>query len=90
MAASQHARKPNWQRPGSPIGHRGPRKAHPKYKRNLNKGVDAGRYPHAARASPGKYTDRRHQLEDEANRAGDPQQSAARKNPAQADQPKPI
>jgi len=25
----------SWQRPGSPIGRRGPRKANPKYKRNL-------------------------------------------------------
>ncbi len=26
--------KPSWQRPGSPIGSKGPRKANPKYKRN--------------------------------------------------------
>jgi hypothetical protein len=25
----------NWKRPGSPIGRKGPRKAHPKYKRKL-------------------------------------------------------
>ncbi len=29
------ARKAAWQRPGSPIGRPGPRKAHPKYKRNM-------------------------------------------------------
>jgi hypothetical protein len=29
------ARKAAWQRPGSPIGKKGPRKANPKYKRNL-------------------------------------------------------
>jgi hypothetical protein len=29
------ARKAAWRRPGSPIGRRGPRKAHPKYKRNM-------------------------------------------------------
>jgi hypothetical protein len=27
--------KPAWQRPGSPIGRKGPRKANPKYKRNM-------------------------------------------------------
>ena len=27
------ARTPNWKRPGSPIGRKGPRKANPKYKR---------------------------------------------------------
>lgn len=26
---------PSWKRPGSPIGRRGPRKANPKYNRNL-------------------------------------------------------
>src|SRR3954469_15575584 len=29
------ARKAAWKRPGSPIGKKGPRKAHPKYKRNM-------------------------------------------------------
>jgi hypothetical protein len=29
------ARKAAWQRPGSPIGRKGPRKANPKYKRNM-------------------------------------------------------
>jgi hypothetical protein len=29
------ARKAAWQRPGSPIGRKGPRKAHAKYKRNM-------------------------------------------------------
>ncbi|MGN6461050.1 MAG: hypothetical protein ACTHLY_07555 [Pseudolabrys sp.] len=33
---------PSWKRPGSPIGRKGPRKAHPKYKRNLNKPWSAG------------------------------------------------
>ena len=28
--------QPAWKRPGSPIGRKGPRKAHPKYKRNMN------------------------------------------------------
>lgn len=27
--------QPAWKRPGSPIGKKGPRKAHPKYKRNM-------------------------------------------------------
>ena len=27
----------SWKRPGSPIGRKGPRKAHPRYKRNQNK-----------------------------------------------------
>ncbi len=27
------ARRPDWKRPGSPIGRKGPRKANPKYKR---------------------------------------------------------
>jgi len=27
--------QPAWKRPGSPIGRKGPRKAHPKYKRRL-------------------------------------------------------
>jgi hypothetical protein len=34
-AMARTARKAAWQRPGSPIGRRGPRKAHPKYKRNM-------------------------------------------------------
>ena len=29
------ARKAAWKRPGSPIGKKGPRKANPKYKRNM-------------------------------------------------------
>ena len=29
------ARKATWRRPGSPIGRKGPRKANPKYKRNM-------------------------------------------------------
>jgi len=33
---AKKARKtPAWKRPGSPIGKTGPRKAHPKYKRNM-------------------------------------------------------
>jgi hypothetical protein len=31
-----------WKRPGSPIGRKGPRKAHPRYKRNLNKNWSSG------------------------------------------------
>ena len=31
------AKRPSWKRPGSPIGKKGPRKAHPKYKKNLGK-----------------------------------------------------
>jgi hypothetical protein len=34
--ALQRARKPAWKRAGSPIGRKGPRKAHSKYKRNMN------------------------------------------------------
>ena len=34
-AAPRHA---NWKRPGSPIGRKGPRKAHPRYTRNNYKG----------------------------------------------------
>jgi hypothetical protein len=34
--------KPAWKRAGSPIGRKGPRKAHPKYKRNMNKPWSAG------------------------------------------------
>jgi hypothetical protein len=33
--ATRRKRKAAWQRPGSPIGRKGPRKAHPKYKRNM-------------------------------------------------------
>jgi hypothetical protein len=36
MARLQHGTT-SWQRPGSPIGRKGPRKAHPKYKRNMSK-----------------------------------------------------
>lgn len=31
-----------WKRPGSPIGRKGPRKAHPRYKRNMNKNWSTG------------------------------------------------
>ena len=31
------AKTPAWRRPGSPIGKKGPRKANPKYKRNMRK-----------------------------------------------------
>ena len=34
MAKSARKKQPDWQRPGSPIGRKGPRKAHPKYKRH--------------------------------------------------------
>ena len=33
--ARRNSRNASWKRPGSPIGRKGPRKAHPKYKRNL-------------------------------------------------------
>ena len=36
MAQSRKSR-PAWQRPGSPIGRKGPRKAYPRYTRNKNK-----------------------------------------------------
>ena len=32
----------SWKRPGSPIGRKGPRKANPKYKRNLGQPWSAG------------------------------------------------
>jgi hypothetical protein len=32
--ARRNSRTASWKRPGSPIGRKGPRKAHPKYKRN--------------------------------------------------------
>jgi hypothetical protein len=32
---ARRSTRPSWKRPGSPIGRKGPRKAHPKYKRNL-------------------------------------------------------
>jgi hypothetical protein len=32
---AKSARKAAWMRPGSPIGRKGPRKANPKYKRNM-------------------------------------------------------
>jgi hypothetical protein len=35
MTMAKAARKAAWQRPGSPIGRKGARKAHPKYKRNM-------------------------------------------------------
>jgi hypothetical protein len=35
MARRRARRSAAWKRPGSPIGRKGPRKAHPKYKRNL-------------------------------------------------------
>ena len=34
-------RSASWQRPGSPIGRKGPRKAHPRYRRNMNKNWSA-------------------------------------------------
>jgi hypothetical protein len=39
--APQTARKPVWQRAGSPIGRKGPRKAHPKYKRHMQEAWSA-------------------------------------------------
>ncbi len=35
-------RTASWRRPGSPIGRKGPRKAHPRYTRNKNKDWSAG------------------------------------------------
>jgi hypothetical protein len=52
--ASQRARKPAWKRAGSPIGRKGPRKAHPKYKRNMNEAwsrSDVGTLRQLARAN---------------------------------------
>jgi hypothetical protein len=34
--AKSALRRTSWKRPGSPIGRKGPRKAHPRYKRTLN------------------------------------------------------
>ena len=34
-AKSRARKQPAWKQPGSPIGRKGPRKANPKYKRNL-------------------------------------------------------
>jgi hypothetical protein len=39
--AKSAQRRASWQRPGSPIGRKGPRKANPRYKRNLNKSWSA-------------------------------------------------
>jgi hypothetical protein len=39
MAQSRKSR-PAWQRPGSPIGRKGPRKAHPRYTYTRNKDKD--------------------------------------------------
>jgi hypothetical protein len=39
---AQSARLPAWKRPGSPIGRKGPRKAHPRYSRNKNMNWSAG------------------------------------------------
>ena len=33
--SARKKQQPAWRRPGSPIGRKGPRKANPKYKRNL-------------------------------------------------------
>jgi len=35
--ARRNSRNTAWKRPGSPIGRKGPRKANPKYKRNMSK-----------------------------------------------------
>ena len=35
--ARRNSRNASWKRPGSPIGRKGPRKANPKYKRNMSK-----------------------------------------------------
>ena len=35
-------RNASWKRPGSPIGRKGPRKAHPRYTRNMNKNWSTG------------------------------------------------
>ena len=40
--AKSALRRASWKRPGSPIGRKGPRKAHPRYKRNLNKDWSSG------------------------------------------------
>lgn len=51
---SQRVRKPNWQRTGSPIGRKGPRKANPKYRRNMNEAwsrADVGTLKQLARAN---------------------------------------
>ncbi len=39
---AKSARRAAWKRPGSPIGRKGPRKAHPRYTRNKNKNWSAG------------------------------------------------
>lgn len=39
---AKSVRRPAWKRPGSPIGRKGPRKAHPSYTRNNNKNWSAG------------------------------------------------
>lgn len=54
--AKQSARRATaaWKRPGSPIGRKGPRKAHPKYKRNMNEawsGADVTTLRQLARAN---------------------------------------
>ena len=52
--ASQHSSMPAWRRAGSPIGRKGPRKLHPKYKRHMNEPwsrTDLGMLRHLARAN---------------------------------------
>jgi hypothetical protein len=39
---AKSARRAAWKRPGSPIGRKGPRKAHPRYIRNKNKSWSTG------------------------------------------------
>jgi hypothetical protein len=40
MARATQRKTQSWKQPGSPIGRRGPRKANPKYKRNLREPWD--------------------------------------------------
>ena len=40
--ATRRSHKPAWRRSGSPIGRKGPRKAHPKYRRHANESWSDG------------------------------------------------
>jgi hypothetical protein len=42
IMAKSALRRASWKQAGSPIGRKGPRKAHPRYKRNLNKSWSSG------------------------------------------------
>jgi hypothetical protein len=75
-----------WKRPGSPIGKKGPRKSHPKYKRHAGEPWESAEIRELKSLATG-HAGRRHQPKVRKAACGHSQQGAARGDFASTSEP---